>query len=785
MIPYTVRYINRYLYTNPWGRTHRLALATAVLYLLFGFVAQPVALAQGACPPGLVHHFGLDETEAGSYRDYASATVATCTGCPAPADSRFAGGQRFNGSNTGLLITDVANFEWNQHSTFTMEVWVQVSGSSSNNRVIVGRASKNTDMSWWLGVDAQGYAVFDMRDNAGKSHVINDYQKIVNLNDGQWHHIAVVRDGIEERTKLYVDGFRVDDLRIDLKKYEGSFESSSPVTVGYLDLGSMYRFNGVIDEFRVYNRDLSEPEMRALYSNGAGSYCGPRPFAPEIVSTPITFATVGQQYLYEVHATGNPSPGYRLLNNPPGMAVNFRLGLISWVPTTEGTFTVEVVASNSAGDSAPQKFQINVRPATEEPIGIMHHWPLNESGGNSFADVYTPIDAIPETKKRPSAVQGAVGGAQRFNGRDTGLDVIGSPNFDWKANESFTIELWLRTETREGSSEAQNQVLLGRHAKDSPSQWWLGLDKDRKAAFYLPDIRFEGTFVGSAGPKLNDGAWHQLVAVRDGGSGATMLYVDGEQIAASSFFYNNGFASRSPVTIGYFNASLSNSYQYEGDLDEVKLFGRALSPEEIKERFTEVYYGLTEFLSFEGRYADGEGFNQKVVVLDWRTVSEIDTDFFEIERSEDGENFTAIGQVKASGTTTAAIDYTFTDATPLKEQGYYRLRLVRLDGTFIYSSTILVQDRSPIASSFRVYPNPAARGHELTIKISNMPESEEVTFRITDATGKLVYTQRVQTDAFGGLDFTLPVHASLTPGIYNLTVAGSSKTLTRKLVVAH
>ncbi|WP_299707727.1 LamG-like jellyroll fold domain-containing protein [uncultured Pontibacter sp.] len=783
MRAYTVRYIIQHLHSYLWDCKRKVVLAT-VLGVLFSLAAQTVALAQSSCPPGLVHYFTLDEKEAGSYIDDVTGIRATCTDCPVPADSRFAGGQRFNGSNTGLLISDIENFEWNQNSNFTMEVWVQVN-NKSENQVIIGRRSTNGPAAWWLGVSPEGFAVFDMKDNAGVSHTVTDYQKLVNLFDGQWHHLAVVRVGGPQVTKLYVDGFRVDDLRIDVKKYGGSFESQSPVTVGYLDLGSMFRFDGVTDEFSVYNRDLPESEMRARYNKGAGDYCGSRQFAPEIVSTPITFATVGQQYTYEAKATGNPAPSYTLLSNLPGMRVDFRLGEVSWVPTQEGTFTVELKASNSVGDSEPQRFEINVRPATEEPIGILHHWTLNEGSGNRFADVYTPIDAVPEIKKRPAAVKGAVGMAQRFNGSDTGLDVIGSPNFDWKANESFTIELWLRTETKEGASEAQNQVLVGRHAKDSPSQWWLGLNKDRKAAFYLPDIGFEGGFVGSAGPKLNDGVWHQLVAVRDGGSGATRLYVDGEQIAAGSFSHNNGFASRSPVTIGYFNSSVLVSYQYEGDMDEVKFFGRALTPEEIKERFIDVYTELTEFLSFEGRYADGETFNQKAVILDWRTFYELNTDFFEVERSEDGENFTAIGQVKASGTTTAAIDYTFRDEMPLKEQGYYRLRLVRVDGTFTYSNTILLQDRSPIASSFRIYPNPAAVGEEVTIEIANLKESEEVTFMITDASGRQVHGQQVRTDAFGELNLTLPVGAALSPGIYNLTVAGSNKTLNRKLVVAH
>src|SRR5690606_30773220 len=146
--------------------------------------------------------------------------------------------------------------------------------------------------------------------------------------------------------------------------------------------------------------------------------------APEIVSAPITYATVGQQYTYEAKATGSPAPTYRLLSNLPGMSVHNRLGIIDWVPTQSGTFTVEVMASNSTGDSAPQRFQINVREDTEESIWILHHWTLNASSGNRFPDVYTPIDAIPETKRQPSSVKGAVGGGQRFNGRDTGLDVI-------------------------------------------------------------------------------------------------------------------------------------------------------------------------------------------------------------------------------------------------------------------------------------------------------------------------------------------------------------------------
>src|SRR5690606_29116330 len=110
----------------------------------------------------------------------------------------------------------------------------------SSNQVIIGRKSSDGLSAWWLGVNPEGYAVFDMQDNYGEPHTLTDYLKAVNLFDGKWHHIAVVREGGPQITKLYVDGFRVDDRRTEIKEYRGSMESSSPVTIGYIDIDSKY-----------------------------------------------------------------------------------------------------------------------------------------------------------------------------------------------------------------------------------------------------------------------------------------------------------------------------------------------------------------------------------------------------------------------------------------------------------------------------------------------------------------------------------------------------------------
>ncbi|MHC2992405.1 hypothetical protein OB13_12705 [Pontibacter sp. HJ8] len=615
-----------------------------------------------------------------------------------------------------------------------------------------------------MGVSPEGYAVFDMYDRLRTGMRIGGNG--VKLNDGKWHHVAVVRDGRLRRNKVYVDGYTIADFEYN---YSDNFETVSPVNIGYLNMDNLYRFNGTLDEVMIYSRDLTETEMRSRYNKGAGNYCGPASVAPTITSEPVTYGVSGQEYAYDVKATGKPKPTFTLVSGPQGMTIQAETGALRWVPAAAGNFEVKVKAANSQGENE-QSFKIEVKTGTDEKAGMVHHWMLQETSGTRYKDFYTPYDAAAVESMKPTPIKGAVSGGQHFDGTDDGLDVEGSPNFNWQADESFTIELWMRTE----ASTAGNRVFIGRSAKDSPVHWWVGVDNTGKAAFQLLDLGYEGLYVGNGGPQLNNGRWHQVVAVRNGSSGASILYVDGEKVAEGSHVFSNDFASRTPVNIGYLTSG--KGYHYEGDLDEVKLFGRALSGAEIKERYLEVYDGLTEFLVFKGRY------NGTAVVLDWETLNEIDSENFEIERSEDQETFTTVGTVKASGTTSSAISYTFTDETKLKDKAYYRLKMNRTNGTYAYSQTIVVQHNGPISSSFKVYPNPTA-GQEVTIMISNLQEMEEVTFMITDATGKHIHTERKQTNELGELSFTHPIEAHLRSGIYNLSIIGSNKTLSRKLVI--
>jgi len=99
--------------------------------------------------------------------------------------------------------------------------------------------------------------------------------------------------------------------------------------------------------------------------------------------------------------------------------------------------------------------------------------------------------------------------------------------------------------------------------------------------------------------------------------------------------------------------------------------------------------------------------NSKTVELKWNTASGPNTDHFIVERSSDGNNFIAIGNVKAlPAVNNAVTQYSFIDNAP----GYinqYRLKQVDLNGTITYSPILYVKFTN--ASPVRVIANPVAQ----------------------------------------------------------------------------
>ena len=84
---------------------------------------------------------------------------------------------------------------------------------------------------------------------------------------------------------------------------------------------------------------------------------------PVITSIPVTIATIGELYSYDVNASGYPSPTYTLTTYPSGMTIDPNTGLIEWTPDALGDFDVDVKAGNDQPPDTNQGFTITVSGA--------------------------------------------------------------------------------------------------------------------------------------------------------------------------------------------------------------------------------------------------------------------------------------------------------------------------------------------------------------------------------------------------------------------------------------
>ncbi|MGB4973936.1 MAG: T9SS type A sorting domain-containing protein, partial [Cyclobacteriaceae bacterium] len=95
------------------------------------------------------------------------------------------------------------------------------------------------------------------------------------------------------------------------------------------------------------------------------------------------------------------------------------------------------------------------------------------------------------------------------------------------------------------------------------------------------------------------------------------------------------------------------------------------------------------------------------VELSWVTLSELNNDYFTVERSTTGVEFEEIGTVKGAGTTYERNNYQYTDQRPYAGVSYYRLKQTDYDGTISFSEIARIDLNAP--AQIVVYPNPIAR----------------------------------------------------------------------------
>lgn len=169
--------------------------------------------------------------------------------------------------------------------------------------------------------------------------------------------------------------------------------------------------------------------------------------------------------------------------------------------------------------------------------------------------------------------------------------------------------------------------------------------------------------------------------------------------------------------------------------------------------------------------------NNKTVICNWSTASEINNDFFTLERSSDGKSFESIAIIDGKGTTHVQQNYSFEDLNPYKGVSYYRLKQTDFNGDFTYSQieNVLITSKD---LQYVVFPNPNEGCFQIKF---NADENRNANYSVTEATGRKIISHRLNDVT--GLQKVFIENAAA--GFYFLEIVNGDNKFITKLQVTH
>lgn len=141
-----------------------------------------------------------------------------------------------------------------------------------------------------------------------------------------------------------------------------------------------------------------------------------------------------------------------------------------------------------------------------------------------------------------------------------------------------------------------------------------------------------------------------------------------------------------------------------------------------------------ELLTFSGKKVGQKNF------LEWVTGTEINNDYFVLEKSNSGILFDEITIIDGAGNSNGVLTYSFLDNEPHSPVTYYKLKQVDFDGRYTYSDIISVNENpsSNDPSIIQLYPNPALTSVNIDLY---SPVNTDVKVEIYDYLGVFVVSE--------------------------------------------
>jgi hypothetical protein len=169
------------------------------------------------------------------------------------------------------------------------------------------------------------------------------------------------------------------------------------------------------------------------------------------------------------------------------------------------------------------------------------------------------------------------------------------------------------------------------------------------------------------------------------------------------------------------------------------------------------------------------------VEVNWSTASEVNNDYFLIERSLNGIDYDELTKVTANNNSSSIKNYSYNCSENANELTYYRLSQVDKNGLTTIFKAIDIQCKNHLSDQFIIYPNPAKS--EINLRINADSKSDNTSIVIQNIFGGIIL--EFKTNMVLGLNsYSIPLNISAGTYYINL-VSDNSSPISQKLIITN
>lgn len=449
----------------------------------------------------------------------------------------------FDGTDDRVDISNESNFDFERTAQFSVTFWARLNTLSPTAQVVASKLDPVAQNTGWEvrffspfpGVDSNAIN-FILANNVSGGNFLMCTAAVGSLAVNQWLHIGVTYNGSSTASgvNLFLSGQRLS-VTVNTDALTASILNDLQVRIGQrANSSNTFPLNGQLDDIRIYNRALSEPEIKLLASKRG---IGLEPRKPK-----ITFADLGVQKTYSVVRVKETD--YATL----------RQGLVgAWCPS---------LPNGGSGNTLP------------DVSGRGNHGTLTNMGPEDW-------------------VSGQYGRALDFDGSNDHILVSHQP---FASLQQGTITGWVNTSNDVNqclfalaNTSNSNQFAFFGYGGDQTGTLTNELIYFIIRGFAGTDLATFG-YTTSNRTELIDGRWHHI-AIAVNGTSASSIYLDGvsRSISVSNQYPTSNEGQFFGDLTGL-NKCLIAAYQIGVDLggyasgrqDDIRIYNRALSPNEIR-----------------------------------------------------------------------------------------------------------------------------------------------------------------------------------------------------------